>query len=55
MRDAKLTILNDRKGLGTNETWKPRAGDIIVSNWASWIDVVWLSIRFVSSFILTLG
>ncbi|KAF8812348.1 hypothetical protein BYT27DRAFT_7132843 [Phlegmacium glaucopus] len=40
------------KGLATNETWKPRAGDIIVSNWASWIDVVWLAIRFNPIFVL---
>lgn len=48
--DTELANFNDRRGgIGTNERWKPRAGDIIVSNWASWIDVLWLSIRFVSS------
>lgn len=48
--DIELTIFNDRRGLGKNETWRPCAGDIIVSNWTSWVDVLWLSIRFVSSF-----
>ena len=48
--DTELTVLNDRRGLGKNERWRPYAGDIIVSNWTSWVDVLWLSIRFVSSF-----
>ncbi|KAF8913810.1 hypothetical protein CPB84DRAFT_1699095 [Gymnopilus junonius] len=34
------------------EKWKPRAGDIIVSNWASWIDIIWLAIRFNPIFVL---
>ncbi|KAG6335333.1 hypothetical protein ID866_3765 [Astraeus odoratus] len=25
--------------------WRPRAGDIIVSNWTSWIDVLWIAYR----------
>ncbi|KDR83847.1 hypothetical protein GALMADRAFT_54978 [Galerina marginata CBS 339.88] len=33
-------------------TWNPKAGDIIVSNWASWIDIVWLAIRFNPIFVL---
>jgi hypothetical protein len=43
------------RGIGTNERWKPRAGDIIVSNWASWIDVLWLSISFNPIFVLPIS
>ncbi|PPQ92351.1 hypothetical protein CVT25_008701 [Psilocybe cyanescens] len=34
------------------EKWNPRAGDIIVSNWASWIDIVWFAIQFNPIFVL---
>ncbi|KAL1736047.1 hypothetical protein EV714DRAFT_267582 [Schizophyllum commune] len=26
--------------------WRPKAGDIIVSNWVSWIELLWLAFRF---------
>ncbi|KAJ7781341.1 hypothetical protein B0H16DRAFT_1658949 [Mycena metata] len=28
------------------ESWKPRAGDIIVSNWVSWVEILWLAFRY---------
>ncbi|KAI0269167.1 hypothetical protein BC834DRAFT_932181 [Gloeopeniophorella convolvens] len=28
------------------EKWRPGSGDLIVSNWASWIEVLWLAFRF---------
>ncbi|KAI0638280.1 hypothetical protein C8Q77DRAFT_1242705 [Trametes polyzona] len=34
------------------ESWNPRAGDLIVSNWASWIEVLWLAFRFNPIFVL---
>ncbi|KAH9482933.1 hypothetical protein JR316_0005033 [Psilocybe cubensis] len=34
------------------EKCSPKAADVIVSNWASWIDVVWLAIRFNPIFVL---
>ncbi|KAH8106125.1 hypothetical protein BXZ70DRAFT_918320 [Cristinia sonorae] len=34
------------KGVKYNESWNPRAGDIIVSNWASWVELLWLAFRF---------
>lgn len=34
------------------EKWNPRAGDIIVSNWVSWIELVWLAVRFNPLFVL---
>ncbi|TFK28828.1 hypothetical protein FA15DRAFT_633314 [Coprinopsis marcescibilis] len=32
--------------------WNPKAGDLIVSNWSSWVEVVWLAIRFNPIFVL---
>ncbi|KAF8592602.1 hypothetical protein K439DRAFT_1643672 [Ramaria rubella] len=26
--------------------WAPKAGDIIVSNWVSWVEILWLAFRF---------
>ncbi|PPQ64714.1 hypothetical protein CVT24_008341 [Panaeolus cyanescens] len=34
------------------ETWKPKAGDVIVSNWISWIEVVWLAISYNPIFVI---
>jgi hypothetical protein len=33
----------------SSEPWSPGAGDIIVSNWASWVEILWLGFRFVLS------
>ncbi|THV08654.1 hypothetical protein K435DRAFT_641943 [Dendrothele bispora CBS 962.96] len=33
-------------------SWNPVAGDIIVSNWASWIELLWLAFRFNPIFVL---
>ncbi|KAG9002032.1 hypothetical protein FRB94_004124 [Tulasnella sp. JGI-2019a] len=34
------------------EVWDPVAGDIIISNWASWIELLWLAFRWNPMFIL---
>nr|GAT54031.1 predicted protein [Mycena chlorophos] len=34
------------------ESWHPRAGDLIVSNWVSWVEVLWLAARFDPVFVL---
>ncbi|KAI0082591.1 hypothetical protein K474DRAFT_1585839 [Panus rudis PR-1116 ss-1] len=34
------------RGAKTKESWNPKAGDIIVSNWASWVEILWLAFRF---------
>ncbi|KAF9568960.1 hypothetical protein CPC08DRAFT_678544 [Agrocybe pediades] len=34
------------------EKWNTKAGDVIISNWASWIEVLWLAIRFNPVFVL---
>ncbi|KAF9482493.1 hypothetical protein BDN70DRAFT_875059 [Pholiota conissans] len=45
---------NRKRGRGAKlpETWKPKAGDIIVSNWASWIETVWLAIQYNPVFVI---
>jgi hypothetical protein len=37
---------HSRRSIKTAETWSPDAGDIIVSNWASWIEILWLAFRY---------
>ncbi|KAI0303220.1 hypothetical protein BC826DRAFT_984055 [Russula brevipes] len=39
----------------SQESWRPDAGDIIVSNWASWIEILWLAFRFDPIFVLPLS
>jgi hypothetical protein len=40
---------NLRRSTVSSEPWSPGAGDIIVSNWASWVEILWLGFRFVLS------
>ncbi|PVG03592.1 hypothetical protein CPB86DRAFT_375744 [Serendipita vermifera] len=35
-----------------NEKWVPKAGDLIVSNWCSWAELLWLAFRFNPIFVL---
>ncbi|KAH9966132.1 hypothetical protein BC827DRAFT_1125793 [Russula dissimulans] len=45
--------LSRKRGSGeSREPWRPGAGDFIVSNWASWIEVLWLAFRFDPIFVL---
>jgi len=44
-----------RKKRGRNqveESWSPGAGDVIVSNWVSWVELLWLAFRFDPVFVL---
>ena len=36
----------------TNAPWRPKSGDIIVSNWLSYVEVLWLAFRFNPTFVL---
>ncbi|KAI0796581.1 hypothetical protein C8Q75DRAFT_802270 [Abortiporus biennis] len=40
------------RGAKLSDPWNPRAGDVIVSNWASWVEILWLAFRFNPIFIL---
>ncbi|KDQ20504.1 hypothetical protein BOTBODRAFT_151226 [Botryobasidium botryosum FD-172 SS1] len=37
---------------GVKETWNPRAGDLIISNWVAWAELLWLAFRFNPVFVL---
>ncbi|KAJ7499014.1 hypothetical protein FB451DRAFT_1203959 [Mycena latifolia] len=43
-----------KRGRGAKdiETWSPRAGDFIVSNWVSWVEILWLAFRFNPTYVL---
>ncbi|TFY83827.1 hypothetical protein EWM64_g190 [Hericium alpestre] len=43
-----------KRGRGNNkpESWNPKAGDLIVANWCSWIELLWLAFRFNPVFVL---
>ncbi|KAF8605285.1 hypothetical protein BDV93DRAFT_55983 [Ceratobasidium sp. AG-I] len=34
------------------EKWTPTSGDIIVSNWGSWVEVLWLTVKYNPLFVL---
>ncbi|KAJ3987196.1 hypothetical protein F5890DRAFT_1632694 [Lentinula detonsa] len=34
------------------DSWNPGAGDLIVTNWASWVELLWLAYRFNPVFVL---
>ncbi|TFK76005.1 hypothetical protein BDN72DRAFT_930502 [Pluteus cervinus] len=37
------------------EKWNPQAGDLIISNWVSWIELLWLAIKFDPVFVLPIA
>jgi len=42
-----VEVVNRKRGRNqTDERWNPRGGDIIVSNWVSWVELLWLAFRF---------
>ncbi|KAF5322698.1 hypothetical protein D9619_000453 [Psilocybe cf. subviscida] len=45
---------NRKRGRGVKlaETWNIKAGDIIVSNWASWIEILWLATQYNPTFVI---
>ncbi|KAI0772700.1 hypothetical protein BC629DRAFT_1639305 [Irpex lacteus] len=49
-----VEVVTRKKGRNTKggESWRPKAGDIIVSNWASWVDLIWLAFMFDPIFVL---
>ncbi|KAL5530372.1 hypothetical protein ACEPAF_6630 [Sanghuangporus sanghuang] len=48
-----VEVVRRKRGrFAKNEYWSPRAGDVIVSNWISWLEIVWLALRFNPLFVL---
>lgn len=50
----KVELTSKKKGRVTTqgEAWSPKAGDLIVSNWCSWAEILWLAFRFNPIFIM---
>ncbi|KAJ3937344.1 MAG: hypothetical protein NXY57DRAFT_883816 [Lentinula lateritia] len=36
----------------STDNWNPGAGDLIISNWASWVELLWLAYRFDPVFVI---
>ncbi|EUC66387.1 acyltransferase-like protein, putative [Rhizoctonia solani AG-3 Rhs1AP] len=36
----------------STDKWSPGPGDIIVSNWASWVEILWLAVQYDPQFVL---
>ncbi|KAI5123420.1 hypothetical protein M0805_006125 [Coniferiporia weirii] len=48
-----VEVVKRKKGRASyKEVWSPNAGDMIISNWVSWIEIAWLAFRFNPTFIL---
>ncbi|TFK55768.1 hypothetical protein OE88DRAFT_1710117 [Heliocybe sulcata] len=49
-----VDVVTRKRGRSTraNESWNPAAGDIIVSNWVSWTELLWLAFRFNPIFLI---
>ncbi|KAG1839080.1 hypothetical protein C8R48DRAFT_621886 [Suillus tomentosus] len=45
-------IVRKRGSASCSNKWNPRAGDLIVSNWSSWIEVLWLAYKYNPLFVL---
>jgi len=42
-----VEVVRRRKGRVTSkEPWTPKSGDLIVSNWISWVEILWIAFRF---------
>ncbi|KAL5527438.1 hypothetical protein ACEPAG_6229 [Sanghuangporus baumii] len=51
-----VEVVRRKRGrFAKNEYWSPRAGDLIVSNWISWLEIVWLALRFNPLFVLPIA
>ncbi|CED84567.1 hypothetical protein [Phaffia rhodozyma] len=44
--DVKFSASTSRGKSDLKNTWKPKAGDLIVSNWVSWIELLWFTYKF---------
>ncbi|KAG9018659.1 hypothetical protein FRB90_010859 [Tulasnella sp. 427] len=52
-----VEIVTRKKGrsAGTPNSWNPSAGDVIVSNWCSWIELLYLAFRWNPIFVLSIA
>ncbi|KAJ3910180.1 hypothetical protein F5879DRAFT_790181 [Lentinula edodes] len=47
-------MVSKKRGRSQKSTddWNPSAGDLIISNWASWVELLWLAYRFDPVFVI---
>ncbi|KAJ3811912.1 hypothetical protein F5876DRAFT_38565 [Lentinula aff. lateritia] len=47
-------MVSKKRGRSQKSTddWNPGAGDLIISNWASWVELLWLAYRFDPVFVI---
>ncbi|KAH7916202.1 hypothetical protein BJ138DRAFT_1053487, partial [Hygrophoropsis aurantiaca] len=45
-------VVTRKRGKTPPVSWRPSAGDIIVSNWVSWVEILWLAYRYDPIFVL---
>ncbi|KIM26781.1 hypothetical protein M408DRAFT_177572 [Serendipita vermifera MAFF 305830] len=50
--DVEMTSKKKGRAGRLDEKWSPKAGDVIVSNWCSWVELLWLAFRFDPIFVL---
>ncbi|KAH7922444.1 hypothetical protein BV22DRAFT_1037467 [Leucogyrophana mollusca] len=45
-------LVTRKRGKAPISSWRPAAGDLIVSNWVSWVEILWLAYRYDPIFVL---
>ncbi|KZT24445.1 hypothetical protein NEOLEDRAFT_1206595 [Neolentinus lepideus HHB14362 ss-1] len=43
---VEVVIRKRGRSMRANESWNPSVGDVIVSNWVSWTELLWLAFRY---------
>ncbi|KAG8810878.1 hypothetical protein FRC18_003778, partial [Serendipita sp. 400] len=46
---VEMVTKKKTRGSQPQEKWSPKAGDVIVSNWCSWAEILWLAFRQVTT------
>ncbi|KAF8341635.1 uncharacterized protein EI90DRAFT_2965978 [Cantharellus anzutake] len=54
-----VTVTSRKRGRAgkdaSSESWAPLSGDLIVSNWVSWVEILWLAFRFNPTFVIPIA
>ncbi|EJU06436.1 hypothetical protein DACRYDRAFT_113146 [Dacryopinax primogenitus] len=53
---SEIVALNRSKAKDISHArWRPKRGDLIVSNWISWIEIIWFAAKYRATFVLPLA
>ncbi|THH11504.1 hypothetical protein EW145_g637 [Phellinidium pouzarii] len=48
-----VEVVKRKRGRASiKEVWNPKAGDVIISNWISWLEIAWVALRYNALFVL---